>query len=534
MKPIISLIFVLFMLLSCSTIPVATEQTIDDSFSDAAVKAPLVATQISSLADTNTKINPALIAPSSHLKHTYFNISLHDVEAREFFMGLVIDTVENMLVHPDVKGLISLELKNVTVDDVMSAVQKVYGYDYKKNKIGYIVYPATLQTKIFKINRLDLIREGESNTRVSSGQIAGSSDNSAEDDGNNESSSDDGSNSLSSGSWVNTSTKSDFWNEIEIALKSILSVDPQATVVISRHTGVIVVRAKPMQQREIEQYIAITHHQINRQVIIEAKIIEIILDDSHQAGVNWQSVVREAIETAPVLTGVGAIGTSFRNVFTVGATAGDFSAFVEFLETQGKTNILSSPRISTLNNQKAIIKVGSDEYFITDVSSDTITTGTSTIVNPDITFTPFFSGIALDVTPQINDADEITLHIHPSITRVENRIRNFTINGQNNSIPLALNTIRESDSIVKVKSGQIIVIGGLMQEIREENKKGIAGLSQIPYLGNLFRVNSLETQKSELVILLKATIINDQNDWLPALDNSKQNIKQLQSHPLWK
>ena len=517
------LLFLLPLLLSCSTIPTTDNQTIDAAFPDK--KAPIDSAQNMPVAITDALIPDFNQTFNSTVKQTRFNISLHEVDAREFFMGLVIDTDENMLVHPDVSGLISLELKNVTVAQVMDAVQKVYGYDYKKNDIGYIVYPATLQTKIFKINRLDLVREGESNTRVSSGQISDTSNDSSYNEDSNQDSS-----TLTSGSWVSTKSETDFWHEIHIALLSIISIDPQATVVINRQTGVLVVRAKPMQLREVEQFIATTQNQISRQVIIEAKIIEIILNDSHQAGVNWQSVIRQANDLAPLLTGIGAAGT----VFSIGGRWGDFSAALELLETQGKTNILSSPRISTLNNQKAIIKVGSDEYFITDVSSNTVSSGSSTITNPDITWTPFFSGIALDVTPQINDSDEITLHIHPSITRVENQTKEFTINGEDGSLPMALNTVRESDSIVKAKDGQIIVIGGLMQESTQEGKKGVAGLSQIPFIGNLFRVNSGEVKKSELVILLKPTLINNDADWGASKQSSLQQLKRLKAHPLWK
>jgi len=528
----IILLTILPLLLSCSTIPTANKLSLDTMFPDPETSLPPTPpVAVSNALIPN--INQTLFKSSTRKAETSFNISLHEVEAREFFMGLVIDTNENMLVHPDVSGLISLELKNVTIAQVMDAVQKVYGYDYKKNDLGYIVYPSTLQTKIFKINRLDLIREGQSSTRVSSGQISEANNSDSTSD-TTQSSSTNSSNSSSSGSWINTTTETDFWLEMHSALNSIISVDSEATVVINRQTGVVVARAKPMQLREVEQFIAISQNQISRQVIIEAKIIEIILDDSHQAGVNWQSVVREAIDAAPILTGIGAIGTTFREVFSVGGHWGDFGAVVELLETQGKTNILSSPRISTLNNQKAIIKVGSDEYFITDVSSDTVSSGSSTITNPDITWTPFFSGIALDVTPQINDQDEITLHIHPSITRVTSQVKEFTINGEDGSLPMALNTVRESDSIVKAKNGQIVVIGGLMQEATNENKKGVAGLTQIPYIGNLFRVNTGNVKKSELVILLKPTLINADQDWAQSMDASRQQLKLLQNHPLWK
>lgn len=175
----IILLTLLPLLLSCSTIPTVNNQVIDDIFPNTQTQLPLDdnPTPPAAISDALVpQFDPSFFNSQPQNKATKFNISLHEVEAREFFMGLVIDTNENMMIHPDVSGLISLELKNVTVAQVMDAVQKVYGYDYKKNDIGYIVYPATLQTKIFKINRLDLIREGQSSTRVSSGQLSSQSD----------------------------------------------------------------------------------------------------------------------------------------------------------------------------------------------------------------------------------------------------------------------------------------------------------------------------------------------------------------------
>ena len=527
MKKLILLFIALPLLHSCSTIPTATEKTIDEAFSTQ----PLVKKDTPrAVTENSQQITPDIPEPER------FSISTHRKSARKFFMELVIDSDENMIVHPEVRGRITLTLKKVTLDQVMDAVQKIYGYGYRKSDMGYFVYPATLQTKVFKLNRLDLVREGQSSTRVSSGQVTNNNNDNNRSNSNNSSQSQ----LSSSGSWIKTQTKSYFWDETEQALKTILAIDPKASVVINRQSGAILVRAKPMQLREVENFINITQNQIGRQVILEAKIIEIILDDNHQAGINWQNIIRYGVRdgirsTVPILTGISAIGTSFRDVFTIGGSSGDFSAYLELLETQGKTNILSSPKISTLNNQKAIIKVGKDEFFITEVSTNTESSGIGNpIQNQEIKFTPFFSGIALDVTPQINDDNEVTLHIHPSITRVKDQLKEFTINGEAGSLPMAINTVRESDSIIKAKNGQIVVIGGLMQETKEESKRGIAMLSQIPYLGNLFRVNKGKTQKSELVILLKPTVINDDDDWAPSLNSSKKQLKQLHNHPLWK
>ena len=478
------------------------------------------------------------------------NVSVHEVDAREFFMGLVVDSDENMLVHPEVKGTISLELKNVSIPQVLDAVQKVYGYDYKKTDIGYVIYPATLQTKSFKIDRLDLLREGKSNTYVSSGQTGNAStgygnqqnQNTTQQSGNNQPTGNI-TGSRSSGSSITTTTETDFWKELDEALRTLIAVDKDATVVINRQSGIVIARAKPMQLREIENFLATTQNQISRQVILEAKILEVDLNDSHQDGVEWKSIIRQGLQVAPgVFTG---------GVYTLAANAGsfmvgDFTAVVTMLESQGKTNVLSSPRISTLNNQQAIIKVGKDETFVTGISpgiSGGINSGT---VQPVPILSAFFSGIALDVTPQINDGGDITLHIHPSITKVVSQEVKYSIDSSSSgsslglnlgqktsSVPTALSTIRETDSIVKAQNGQIIVLGGLMQDTIDENKEGVFGFSRIPYLGSLFRVNKGNSQKSELVILLKATLIESNADWQNDIDGSQQRVKNLDAQPRW-
>lgn len=469
------------------------------------------------------------------------NVSVHEVDAREFFMGLVVDTDDNMLVHPEVSGRISLELKHVSIDQVLDAVQKVYGYDYKKTDIGYIIYPATLQTKTFKIDRLDLLREGKSNTFVSSGQTGNSSQGYGNQQSqnltqpfNNNQPNGNMTGMRSSGSSITTTTETDFWKELNDALHTLIAVDKEATVVINRQSGVVIARAKPMQLREIENFLTTTQNQISRQVILEAKIIEVVLNDNHQDGVEWKSIIRQGLQIAP--------GVATGGVYTLAANAGsfqigDFTAVVTLLESQGKTNVLSSPRIATLNNQQAIIKVGQDETFVTGISpgivvSSGISGGT---VEPAPILSAFFSGIALDVTPQINDGGDITLHIHPSITKVESKDREYKIDGFGSTsvVPTALSTIRESDSIVKAENGQIIVLGGLMQDNTNENKEGVTGFSRIPYLGNLFRVNTGTSQKSELVILLKATLIDSDADWENDMAVSQQRVKELDAQPRW-
>ncbi|MGZ8222994.1 MAG: secretin N-terminal domain-containing protein [Methylobacter sp.] len=558
LHPAITLALTL-LLVSCSLPQPTKSSTVARAFSDTAQQTRRDAQTPAAVTDALIPdFNQTLAASQNTMQQSRLNISVNEVEAREFFMGLVVDTEENMLVHPEVTGKISLELKNVTIAQVLDAVQKVYGYDYKKNDMGYIIYPATLQTKTFKINRLDLLRVGNSNTSVSSGKQSSQNNSQGNSSQQGNGNSPQGNNPLgsspsgygnsqysnSSSSSVRTITDTDFWQEMKDSLNHILAIDPQATVDINQQSGIVIVRAKPMQLREIENFLSATQTQISRQVILEAKILEVTLDDSHQDGVNWESIVREGINKAPLLTGIGGAmnPATFASVFTVGAHAGDFRAFVELMDTQGKTNVLSSPRISTLNNQTAIIKVGQDEYFAYDIqsgSSSGVSGNANIITTPFPRLDVFFSGIALDVTPQIDDDENITLHIHPSISQVKEVTKNFcnpdsSVSCNIGALPMAQTTVRESDSIVKAKNGQIIVLGGLMQENDTENKQGITGLAAIPYIGNLFRINTGKTQKSELIILLKASFIGSNADWQNDINSSKQRFDKLDSQPRWK
>ena len=291
--------------------------------------------------DFNQTILPIKPAPIS------FNISVNEVNAREFFMGLVIDTDINMLVHPEVSGKIALELKNVTMVQALDAVQKVYGYDYQKSDFGYIIYPATLQTKIFKINHLDMVRQGKSQTRVSSGQISSPNNNqSGTNNSVGNSATNNNKNTSISGSSINTFSETNFWSELHYSLEAIVAASENGSVVINQHTGVLVVRAKPMQMREVEKFIAETQIQIKKQVIIEAKILEVILNDSHQSGINWANIAQQGAKlffssgASLALDGAAALIASatpdIPSIFTLAVQSGDFTAFVTLLETQGE------------------------------------------------------------------------------------------------------------------------------------------------------------------------------------------------------
>jgi MSHA biogenesis protein MshL len=216
-------------------------------------------------------------------------------------------------------------------------------------------------------------------------------------------------------------------------------------------------------------------------------------------------------------------------MFSLALSVGsDFTAFIELLKTQGDVQVLSSPQVSTVNNQKAVIKVGQDEFFITDVESNTSTTTATASTQSNVELTPFFSGVALDVIPQINENGEIILHVHPTVSTVTEKTKNISVASDTAlSVPLAISSIRESDSIIRAKSGQVVIIGGLMQNSVEQNVSKVPLLGDIPLLGALFRHTQDVSKKSELVILLKPVVIDSDKQMSDQVERAKSRFKQV-------
>lgn len=455
-----------------------------------------------------------------------FNLAASAVPAAEFFASLVSDSDFSIVVHPDVRGTVSLQLKQVTLPEVMAVVQQIYGFDVRQQGLIYQVYPAGLRTETIAVNYLLMQRNGLSSIAVNSGGVSqdqqnnGQNGNNQNNQNNQQNQNGDGQNGLGNGnqqqqfngSMIQSTSKTDFWKDLQEAVQGILGNAAQRTVVVSPQAGLVTVRGMPDEIAAVRAFLQQTETHLQRQVILEAKIIEVTLNDDYQQGINWQNALANIDSTNLTLSNTrGSFGNkisgSIGGLTSIAFENADFEGVISLLSTQGDAQVLSSPRVTAVNNQKAVIKVGQDEYFVTDVSSNT-TTANNGVQNttPSITLQPFFSGIALDVTPQIDANGQVILHVHPSVTETAEQVKTIRLSNEDVVLPLAQSNIRESDTIIKASNGEIVVIGGLMQTVISDQESGVPGLRSLPLLGNLFKSTSKSEKKKELVILLKPTV----------------------------
>jgi MSHA biogenesis protein MshL len=496
-----------------------------------------------------------------------FDLSVSNAPAAQVFMAIAAGTRYSMLLNPGVSGMITVNLKDVTVREALDSLRELYGYDYRFDGTRIFVQPAGLQTKIYRVNYLLGQRRGTSDLRVQSGSLAdstvpGGPPSPASATGpvpggaGSQTFGGGAARSLDS-TRVTTTIVNDFWGDLRSALTAIVGAGDGRSVVVSPQSGVVLVRAFPTELRAVENYLLETRLVVERQVMLEAKVIEVTLAESFQSGINW-SLFRTHDSPRGAIGQVGnntTLGTSTSGTslssggLTVNPAAGtlasaatlagnggavfglafqtsNFAALLQFLDSQGTTQVLSSPRIATLNNQKAVLKVGTDEFFVTNVATVTTTTGTTTQQTPTVTVAPFFSGIMLDVTPQIDQFNNITLHIHPSISEVTESRRVVDLGGTIPSItlPLAKAAVNESDTVVRVTDGNIVAIGGLMSVDVRDGRSGIPGVADSNVL---LRNSDRQARKREIVILLKPTIIQNDASWGQDLRETRERLERF-------
>jgi MSHA biogenesis protein MshL len=583
----------LIALTGCQTTPSsATYDAIKGEVASGASKRPAAAPTV------DAAVADALLPPAAALAtqlpkarpalEERFNVSFNNVPAQQFFRSIVAGTRYNILVHPDVAGTITANLKDVTLPETLDAIREMYGYDYKIDGTRISIKPLTMQTKMFHVNYLVGKRAGMSSTRVTSTSVSnavnnqngngngngnnnqgqnpfgnnGNNGNNQNNNGNNQNGQNGG---LMDSTDVATMSANDFWGDLKLAIEAIVGPkEGGRSVVVSPQSGVLVIRAMPDELRNVDAYLKATQLAVDRQVILEAKILEVELNDSYQSGVNWASfasiksghdnrisggLIAPGATLTPLPFGGGqpavindpSTGLSASTGFSLSNAAGaagsmfglavqtaNFAALISFLETQGTVHVLSSPRVAAVNNQKAVLKIGTDEFYVTGVQTVTNSTTTGNVTSPSVTLQPFFSGVVLDVTPQIDEKGNILLHVHPSVSQVStiNKSVNLGTAGSLN-LPLAASATSELDSIVRGQNGQVVAIGGLMRQSSTADDSQIPGSDKVPVLSALFGAKKRVNQKRELVVLIKPTIVEGINNWNDDLLDTNRRIEQL-------
>jgi MSHA biogenesis protein MshL len=475
---------------------------------------------------TDNPLLPTTLNDSSYsidIPSYQLSIQAEQMDVRQFYMSLVEGTNINMIISPAVSGKISFVAHEMPIEEILEIVYEQYGFPWSKNHSGYLIEGNQVETKTYNISYLAISRQSDSVMSVSGG---------------------------SNQTNISTNYESDVMKELQESLDHLIGEDESASYQINRSSGLLVMHAEAKIHKKVEEFLVNLRENLHHQVLIEAKIIEVRLSDQYKQGIDWSSIfANEQIAAGQIGSGslmnsnVGqAVGqgnsalvnlTDLNNrpvdgfgkflwdsfqtaqmggIFKIGLFKNNFKFVLDLLAGQGQVQVLSSPRITTLNNQKALIRVGEEKKFLTQLNSSRnegiyrlpngeIASRESS--NPGISFQTYFSGIALVVMPHIIDDGNLILHVHPSISTISEEKKTYTINGQTYEFHLPSNDIRESDSVIRVENEQIVVLGGLMKSEEHSQNAYVPFLKSAPIFDHEVSAQS----KSELVILIKPFIV---------------------------
>ena len=304
-------------------------------------------------------------------------------------------------------------------------------------------------------------------------------------------------------------------------IESRLTFREAAAVIVNPETGIVSVRATSRQHEKVQEFLDQVTGSSKRQVVIEATIVEVMLDDNYQSGVDWSAVglnglgytIRQAYNPPDLSQTPNTLNTSF---FSIGynnpnaAAGGSITSTVKLLDSFGKTRVLSSPKLMVLNNQTAVLKVVDNRVYFT-IKADTVTNQTTATTTFTTTQNVVPVGFIMNVTPQISDADQVTLSVRPTVTRIIGNVAdpNPTLAAANVVSLVPITQTREMESVLKVSSGQTAILGGLMLDSFEGRTNGLPIASRVPFLGDLVSQRNDQSRKSELVIFIRPVVIRD-------------------------
>ncbi|MBX9904396.1 MAG: secretin N-terminal domain-containing protein [Burkholderiales bacterium] len=554
--------------------------------SEGHITTPAAAKKPDSAIPQTARVPTLVPPPTAQIKPQTYSVVVHEVPVKELLLALARDTKQNIDIHPGLNGLVSLNAINETLPAILERLTKQVNLRYRTEGNTIIVSPDTAYVKTYRVNYVNMTRDTTSNIGVS-GEISTTS---AGGTGGAAGATTSGSNTS-----VRSTSSNNFWDElrnnirailnstrlqtlsadarserlalvkqeqdnrvrqIEAASKALTGAAPLASTVISASstnpqqaslvpddvvvnavTGTVTINATDNQHQLIQRHLDSVTSAIQRQVLIEATIVEVILSDAFQAGIDWSRLpISGGLSiTQALLGGFNAAatgsGAAAGNALTVAYTnpttnVGNISGTVKLLETFGDSRVLSSPKLMAMNNQTALLKVV-DNLVYFEIKADTTTPTTGpTLTTFNTTAKSVSVGVVMGVTPQINEDGRVLLNVRPTVTRLNSQ-QPF-VNDPNPSLCDATRTncianpvpqiqVREMESVLQVVSGQTVILGGLMQDNASVAREQIPGTDSLGEpLANLFRFRDQRARKSELVIFLRPTVVSN-----PSLDSEE-------------
>jgi len=432
-----------------------------------------------------------------------FSFSFREADVKDILRAISKQINYNVVAEPDVKGTCTVDLKGVTLEKALEYILGPLNFTYKIEERTIYVSKPKIETRIFHLNYITVKKIGMSTVAGTTAGVTGGTTGTTGATGTGTG----GESQVS----VKSETESDIWKSLEDSLKNMLSKDGK--VIINKHALTIFITDYPKNLRDIAMFLDVVEKSLHRQVMIEARIVEVTLTDSSRQGIDWglisarigeftlagQQVFLNPYWFVPISTVSAPVaGTPFFR-FYVGSKNLDIQrTFIDLLQTQGKVDVISSPKIVTLNNQRAVIRVAKQDVYFEEQQ-----TPGALGVSSTVTYSPRFInvGLILDVIPQIDNAGSIVLNIRPMLTEKVDLVTTPL----GSKVPVL--DIREADTMVRLKDGETVVIGGLIKERKSIKETGTKGLMSIPLLGNLFKLKEEEITKTELVIIITPKII---------------------------
>ncbi len=434
-------------------------------------------------------------------REKFFSLSVNNMELRNVFFILSKELSEyNIVLDPDVRGAVTTSFRDLPLEKVLAILLEPLGFEYVMEDNIIRVSKPRRETRVFEFVYSTATRVSNSTLKAVTGSGGSGSSGSSSGGG----SSDEAASSFDS---IESSESVTVWDELESGIRELLS--NKGILGTNRRTGRITITDYRSNLKLLEEFIAFFKREAMRQIHIKAKILEVTLTDGSEFGIDWGYAFKIGSNslglTQDFTTATGGTildrfeGFSDVVTGTVDSVSGDLDVLVNALEVQGNVKVLSSPQVTTLNGQMAIIR-----SITEDVVFQQKTNNTSGGITVSVTADPFTYGVFLGVTPHADSEGTITMDIHPSVSSL------VTVAAFPQADPQARRPIidtRETQTVVSVKDKEVVIIAGLMQDDVRESISKFPILGDIPYLGKMFRREVKTSEKTELVVLLSPTIV---------------------------